>query len=207
MIIGVVKDFHFESLHQEISPIIFFIRKGDYRNISVRISPENIPLTMAFLKEQWSEYRPNYPFDYFFIDENFDELYRSEEKLGQVFGAFALLAIFIACLGLFGLASFTAEKRTKEIGIRKVLGAPVLGIIYLLSKEFTKWVIVANVIAWPLAYFVMQKWLQNFAYRTNVGLWIFVGAAGVSLVITLVTVSFQSVKAALADPVRSLRYE
>jgi putative ABC transport system permease protein len=162
---------------------------------------------MAFLKEQWTEYRANYPFDYFFIDENFDELYRSEEKLGQVFGAFALLAIFIACLGLFGLASFTAEKRTKEIGIRKVLGAPVLGIIFLLSKEFTKWVIVANAIAWPLAYLVMQKWLQNFAYRTNFGLWIFVGAAGVSLVITLLTVSFQSVKAALADPVNSLRYE
>ena len=206
-IIGVIKNFHFESLHQEISPMVFFIRKGDYRRISVRISPENIPQTMAFLKEQWSEYRPHYPFDYFFIDENFDELYRSEEKLGQVFGAFALLAIFIACLGLFGLASFTAEKRTKEIGIRKVLGAPVLGIIVLLSKEFTKWVIVSNAIAWPLAYFVMQKWLQNFAYRTSLGLRIFVGAGVVSLVITLLTVSFQSVKAALADPVRSLRYE
>ena len=206
-IIGVVKDFHFESLHQEISPIVFYIQPGDYRHISVKLRRENIPQTMAFLKEEWSKYRPNYPFDYFFIDENFDELYRSEEKLGQVFGAFALLAICIACLGLFGLASFTAEKRTKEIGIRKVLGAPVLGIIFLLSKEFTRWVIVANAIAWPLAYFVMQKWLQNFAYRTSLGLWIFVGAAGISLVITLLTVSFQSVKAALADPVSSLRYE
>ena len=206
-IIGIVKDFHFESLHQEISPMVFYIERGDYRRISVRLSPENIPQTMAFLQKEWRQYRPNYPFDYFFIDENFDDLYRSEEKLGQVFGAFALLAIFIACLGLFGLASFTAEKRTKEIGIRKVLGAPVSGIIFLLSQQFAKWVFVANAIAWPLAYFAMQRWLQNFAYRTQLGLWIFLGAAGVSLIITLLTVSFQSVKAALADPVNSLRYE
>lgn len=206
-IIGVVKDFHFESLHQEISPIVLYIQQGDYRHISVRIRPENMPQTMAFLKEQWSEYRPNYPFDYFFIDENFDKLYRSEEKLGQVFGVFALLAIFIACMGLFGLASFTAEKRTKEIGIRKVLGAPVSGIIFLLSKEFIKWVIVSNAIAWPVAYFAMQKWLQNFAYRTNMALWIFAASAALSLAITMLTVSYQSAKAALADPVNSLRYE
>jgi putative ABC transport system permease protein len=205
-IIGVVKDFHFESLHQEIAPIVFYL-EPEFRLVSLRIRPESIPETMAFLKEKWNELRPNYPFDYFFVDERFDGLYRSEEKLGQVFGVFSILAIFIASLGLFGLASFTAERRIKEIGIRKVLGAPVGSIVFLLSKDFTKWVLAANVIAWPVAYYAMFRWLQSFAYRTSLEVELFLIAGALAFGIALVTISFQTLKAALGDPARALRYE
>ncbi len=205
-IIGVVRDFHFESLHQEIAPIVFYLQP-DYRHVIVRIRPEDIPTTMGFLKERWTELRPNYPFDYFFIDENFDSLYRTEEKLGQVFGVFSLLAIFIACLGLFGLASFTAERRIKEIGIRKVLGAPVGNIVFLLSRDFTKWVLAANLIAWPIAYYAMHTWLQNFAYRTGIPVILFLLAGAIAFCIALLTVSFQTIRAALGDPADALRYE
>jgi putative ABC transport system permease protein len=205
-IIGVVRDFHFESLHQEIAPIVFYLQP-DYRNVIVRIRPDNIPTTMGFLKERWAELRPNYPFDYFFIDENFDSLYRTEEKLGQVFGVFSLLAIFIACLGLFGLASFTAERRIKEIGIRKVLGAPVGNIVILLSRDFTKWVLAANLIAWPIAYYAMHSWLQNFAYRTDIPIVLFLMAGALAFAIALLTVSYQTIRAALGNPSDALRYE
>ncbi len=205
-IIGVVKDFHFESLHQEIAPIVFYL-EPEFRLVSLRIRPENIPDTMTFLKEKWDEIRPNYPFDYFFIDERFDGLYRSEEKLGQVFGIFSILAIFIAALGLFGLASFTAERRIKEIGIRKVLGAPVGSIVFLLSKDFSKWVLAANVIAWPVAYYAMFRWLQSFAYRTALAIEVFLIAGALAFGIALITISFQTFKAAWGDPARALRYE
>jgi putative ABC transport system permease protein len=205
-IIGVVKDFHFESLHQSIAPLVLYLQP-DYRHVSLRLRPENIPQTMAYLKDRWGELRPNYPFDYFFIDENFDGLYRSEEKLGQVFGVFSLLAVGIACLGLLGLASFSAERRIKEIGIRKVLGAPVPGLLLLLSRDFTRWVLAANLIAWPLAYIIMQRWLQNFAYRVGLQLTDFVLAGVLAFGVALLTVSFQTVKAALGNPIDSLRYE
>ena len=206
-IIGVVKDFHFESLHQEISPIVMYLSKSDMAQISIRIGPENIPQTMALLKDIWAEMRPNYPFSYYFIDENFDQLYRSEEKLGRIFSYFAFLSVLIGCLGLFGLASYSAERRTKEIGIRKVLGASAAGITMLLSKEFTKWVLLANVIAWPTAYFVMSRWLQSFAYRIGVGAGIFLLAGGIAWVIAFLTVSYQAIKASIADPVTALKYE
>ncbi len=141
------------------------------------------------------------------MDENFDALYHSEERLSQIITFFSFVAIFIACLGLFGLASYTAEQRTKEIGIRKVLGAPVSRIILLLSADFTKWVLVANVIAWPVAYFAISKWLENFAYRTNLNISIFILSGALALVTALLTVSYQTLKAALANPVDSLRYE
>ncbi len=205
-IIGVVRDFHFESLHQEIAPIVFYLQP-DYRHVVVRVRADDIPGTMAFLKERWDELRPNYPFDYFFIDENFDSLYRTEEKLGQVFGVFSLLAVFIACLGLFGLASFTAERRIKEIGIRKVLGAPAAGIVLLLSRDFMKWVLAANLIAWPVAYYAMTQWLQNFAYRTDIPFGLFLLAGALALAIALLTVSYQTLKAALGNPADALRYE
>ena len=206
-IIGVVKDFHFESLHQEISPIVMFISSVDLNQISVRISPQNIPQTMAFLKGIWAEVRPNYPFSYYFIDENFDQLYRSEENLQRIFSYFAFLSVVIGCLGLFGLAAYSAERRTKEIGIRKVLGASAPGLAVLLSKEFTKWVLLANVIAWPTAYLVMSRWLQNFAYRSGIGLGTFLLAGGLAWVIAFLTVSYQAIKASLADPVTALKYE
>jgi putative ABC transport system permease protein len=206
-IIGVVKDFHFESLHQEISPIVLFLSSTSLSQISIRISPQNIPQTMAFLKEIWAELRPDYPFSYYFIDENFDQLYKSEQNLQRIFGYFAFLSVAIGCLGLFGLASFSAERRTKEIGIRKVLGASATGLAFLLSKEFTKWVLLANLIAWPLAYLAMSRWLQNFAYRTGIGLGTFLLAGVLSWAIAYLTVSYQAVKASFADPVRALKYE
>ena len=205
-IIGVVKDFHFESLHQPIAPLVLYLQP-DYRHVSLRLRPENIPQTMAYLKDRWSELRPNYPFDYFFIDENFDSLYRSEERLGQIFGVFSLLAVGIACLGLLGLASFSAERRIKEIGIRKVLGAAMPGLLLLLSRDFTRWVLAANLIAWPLAYLIMGRWLQNFAYRVGLRLTDFILAGVLAFAVALLTVSFQTVKAALGNPIDSLRYE
>ena len=202
-----VKDFHFESLHQEISPIVMFLSSTDLAQISVRIAPGNIPRTMDFLRDIWTQMRPGYPFSYYFIDENFDRLYKAEENLQRVFRSFALLSVVIGCLGLFGLASYSAERRTKEIGIRKVLGASSPGLALLLSKEFTKWVLIANVIAWPVAYIAMSRWLQNFAYRAGIGFGAFFLAGGLALGIAFLTVGYQAVKASLADPVRSLRYE
>ncbi len=206
-IIGVVKDFHFESLHQEISPIVMHLSKSDLAQISVRIAPENIPQTMGFLKDMWAEMRPNYPFSYYFIDENFDQLYRSEEKLRRIFSYFAFLSVVIGCLGLIGLASFSAERRTKEIGIRKVLGASATGIAFLLSKEFTKWVLLANIISWPAAYLIMSRWLQNFAYRVGIDVGIFLLAGGIAWGIAFLTISYQVIKASLADPISALKYE
>jgi putative ABC transport system permease protein len=206
-IIGVVEDFHFKSLHQAIEPIVLELSPNAYGYVIVRIQPQNIPQTLAFLEEKMRQFSPSYPFNYFFQDEYFDNLYRNEERLREVFGYFTFLAIFIACLGLFGLASFTTEKRIKEIGIRKVLGASVAGIVGLLSKDFVRLVLVAIAVATPLAYFAMNRWLQDFAYRINISWWVFALAGGMALVIALLTVSTQAIKAALANPVDSLRYE
>ncbi len=207
-VIGVVKDFHYESLHQKIRPMaIALLSEGRGNYISVRIGSENISKTLTFLEKTWQSFAPGQPFEYSFLDDDFDRLYRAEQRAGQIFTAFSVLAGFIACLGLFGLASFTAEQRTKEIGVRKVLGASLSSIITLLSKEFLKWVLIANIIAWPVSYYAMNRWLQNFAYRISIGPWVFLLAAFIALGIALLTVSFQSVRAALASPVDSLRYE
>ncbi|UCC40488.1 MAG: ABC transporter permease [Candidatus Aminicenantes bacterium] len=206
-VIGVVKDFNVTSLHENIGPVLLQIRPGSFRYLSVRISPGNINETLAFMNEKWGEFSPIFPFEYSFLDEDFDKLYKADKKVGQLVGIFSSLAIFVACLGLFGLISFSAEQRTKEIGIRKVLGASVSGIVLLLSKEFTKWVLAANIIAWPVAYFVMNGWLQNFAYRTRIGVEYFVLSALLAFVIALITVSYQSIKAAVANPVDSIKYE
>jgi len=206
-IIGVVKDFHFESLHQEIAPIVLLYSSFSLNQISLKLRGSDIPGTMAFLQEKWEQYRPNRPFSYYFIDENFDQQYRSEQNLRRTFSAFAFLAIVIACLGLFGLASYTAEQRTREVGIRKVLGASVPGIVVLFSKDFSRWVLLANLISFPLAYWAMNKWLQNFAYRAVIPWWLFVLAGLSALGIALLTVGYQSLKAALADPVKAIKYE
>lgn len=157
--------------------------------------------------KKWKTLSPDYPFEYHFLDESYEQLYESERKTGTIFNFFSLVALFIACLGLYGLASFSAEQRTKEIGVRKVLGASVAEVVFLLSKEFTKWVLMANIIAWPVAYYFMNKWLEDFAYRIDITLWVFVLSGGIALLIALVTVSYQAIKAALANPVESLRYE
>jgi putative ABC transport system permease protein len=208
-IIGVVQDYHFQSLHEEISPLVLFnsCLHGNFNQISIRIKSENIQDTLGFLESKWQEFDSKFPFEYSFVDEQFDVLYRTEERLGQLFGYFTLLAVFIGCLGLFGLTSFAAEQRTKEIGIRKVLGASVPGIIMLLVREFTKWVLLAVIVAWPVGYFVMKNWLQNFAYRTSLAWDTFLLAAALALVISIITVSYQAVKAAVADPVTALKYE
>lgn len=206
-VVGVVQDFHSESLHKRIRPLYIEYETANFRYISLKLKPLIISDTLAFLRKKWKQFDPAQAFDYFFLDEAFGRQYKADEKLAQIFSSFTLLAIFIACLGLFGLASFTAEKRTKEIAIRKALGASVSQIILLLSKEFTRWVLVANFIAWPLAYLVMNKWLQNFAYRINLGLGTFVLSALLALQIALMTVGFQAIRAARANPVDALRYE
>jgi putative ABC transport system permease protein len=206
-VVGVVKDFHVASLHESIGPVLLQVRPSSFRYISVRISPVNIPETLSFFREKWSQLSPIFPYEYTFLDEDFDKLYRADEKVGRIVGIFSMLAIIVACFGLFGLASFAAEQRTKEIGIRKVLGASVSGIILLLSREFTKWVLVANILAWPIAYFFMTRWLQNFAYKTSLDLGIFVLSGFLAFAIALATVSYQSIKAAVLDPIDSLRYE
>jgi putative ABC transport system permease protein len=206
-VVGVVKDFHLQSLHQKIEPQIIFYDLSGLNNISVRIAPENVTHTMDLLKKEWQKINPQRPFDYFFMDESFDSQYRAEERLGTITLYFGLLAILIGCLGLFGMSSYTVEQRTKEIGVRKVLGATVAGIVLLLSKEFTRWVLVANVIAWPAAYLLADRWLGNFAYRIGISWTTFVLAGFLALLIALITVSFQAVKAALANPVETLRYE
>jgi len=206
-IVGVVKDFHFLPLTYEMEPLALMILPGFYRQVLIRINSNNITKTISYMEKTWKKFVPGFPFEYHFLDEQFDRLYSNELRAGKLFRYFVILAIFISCLGLFGLASFTAEQRTKEIGVRKVLGATVFNICFLLSKEFTKWVLLANIIAWPVAYYAMNNWLQSFAYKIDIGLLPFLLSAALALVIALITVSYQAVKAAVAKPIEALRYE
>jgi putative ABC transport system permease protein len=205
-IIGVVKDFHFSSLHEEIEPLLIRMNWG-LDNICIRIRSDNISGIIAFTKKTLKELLPSYTFEYEFLDTRLENLYLSEQRMEKILIFSTIIAIFISCLGLLGLTSFTAEQRTKEIGIRKVLGSTVAGVVVLLSKEFIKWVLLANLIAWPVAYFAVHRWLENFAFRTNIGWEIFLLSGCIALVISLVTVCYQSIKAAVANPVDSLRYE
>ncbi|MEE9168447.1 MAG: ABC transporter permease [bacterium] len=206
-IIGVVKNFHIKGLQSEIQPHILQLTTSRLSTLSLTLNTENMNETLAFIENKWKELQLGNTFSYFFLDEDFDRQYGSEERMGKLFSILTVLGIIIAILGLFGLASFVAEQRTKEIGIRKVLGASVSGIVVLISKEFTKWVLLANIIAWPVTYFFVNNWLQNFAYRMNIALWVFVLSAALALAIALLTVGFQAVKAAFANPIDSLRYE
>jgi putative ABC transport system permease protein len=208
-VIGVVNDFHAKSLHQKIEPLLIHIAPtpDPFIQLIVRIAPYNYDKTLNSIKEAWKEVYPRDPFVYSFLDDDYDNLYRSEQQRGKVFLAFSVLAIFIACLGLFGLASFTSEQKTKEIGIRKVLGATVGNIVKLLSVEFVKLVLLANLIAWPVSYYIMHNWLGNFAYRTSINIVTFLVVGMVALVIALATVSFHAVRSALANPVDSIRTE
>lgn len=206
-IIGVVKDFHFRALQETIKPLTMRIEPGGSDLVSVKIDGGNIKGTLAAIEEKWKATMPNRPFSYYFMDEFFDRQYRSEERFEKLFFNFAILAIFISCLGLLGLASYSTMQRTKEIGVRKVMGASVSSIIGLLSIDFLKLVIVAFLIASPLAYYGMYKWLENFAYKTDIKWWIFIVAATLSVAIAFLTVSFQSMKSALMNPVKSLRSE
>ena len=206
-IIGVVKDFHFESLHDEISPLVFGWNEPWLWNTGVRISPKNIQQTIKYIKKVWMEFSPEFPFEYSFLDETFNNQYKGEEKLGKIFRYFAMFGIIIASLGLFGLASFTADQRTKEIGIRKVLGASISSVFVLISKEFTKLILISNIIAWPAAFYFMNRWLQSFAYRTSMDWWVFIFSGFLALMIALITLSYHSIKSALVNPADILKYE
>jgi ABC-type antimicrobial peptide transport system permease subunit len=204
-IIGVVQDFNFQSLKEQIAPLIFFAWGGNI--LYIRTTGNNAHQGIASAEKQYKKYAVDVPFSYRFLDKNFEELYKSDERTGMLFNVFAGIAIFISCMGLFGLATFTAQMKIKEIGIRKVLGASVAGIIRLISKDFLKLVIIAIIISIPVSWWIMNKWLQGFAYRVDVSWWIFVLSAVIAILTALLTVSFQSYKAAVANPVKSLRTE
>jgi putative ABC transport system permease protein len=211
-VIGVVQDYHFESLHRTVRPAALGLLNGAWdwwseQYISVRVQAQKLSGTLDFIHSTWDRFNLGKSLEYTFLDEDYADLYGNEQRTGRLFSVFSGLAIFIACLGLFGLSSFAAEQRTKEIGIRKVLGASIPGIMGLLFRDFARWVVLSNVLAWPVAYYFMDKWLQNFAYRVNIGIWIFVLSASLALTVALITVSYQSIRAALANPVESLRYE
>ena len=207
-IVGVVEDFHFAPLNLKIEPLaIALIPEGNRFRFSLRLDPSDIPGTIKFVETAWKKFNPDRVFRYVFLDETLDRMYRSERRLGTMFFCFMILAILIAGLGLFGIASFTAEQRTKEIGIRKVVGASVFGISFLLVRHLLSLIVISSLVACPIGWFIMQKWLQNFAYKTEIGPFVFMGAAGITLCIALGAVAYQSLKAAMANPVDSLRYE
>ena len=208
-VIGVVKDFHFESLQHKIKPLAFHSLgpQNAARYLSIRMAAANIRDTISQIKGTWDKIAGGQAFEYEFFDDHFAKVYLSEKRTGEIVLIFSILAVIIACLGLFGLTSFFSEQRTKEMGIRKVLGASVTGIIFLLIKQFSRWVLLANLFAWPVAYFVLNRWLENFAYRTNLALWIFIFSGVISLIITLLTVSYQAIKTATLNPVNTLKYE
>ncbi len=206
-IIGVAEDFNFQSVHQAIAPLVLFVSPDWRSNLYIKTNRQAIPETLTAAAASWKELNPAYPFECRFLDESFEAMYKAERRTGQLFDYFAFIAIFISCLGLFGLAAYTAELRTKEIGVRKVMGASVSSILLLFSKDYVKLVLIAFVVATPCAYFLMYRWLEGFAYRTAISPVVFVLAIVFSLAITLLTVGYQSVKAAMANPVDSLRSE
>jgi putative ABC transport system permease protein len=208
-VIGVMENFNFLSLHSRIEPLGFIlIRKGQLPQFIVStISTDNVSETIAYAKTVLNKVAPNQPFEYYFLDSKFDSLYKSEEELKTIVKVFSVVSIFIACIGLLGLASHSAERRTKEIGIRKAIGANISDIFELLIFELTKWVLLANLIAWPVAYWIMNKWLQSFAYRITIGISPFIISALIALVIALIAVSYQALKASLTNPIKALRYE
>jgi putative ABC transport system permease protein len=209
-IVGVAKDFHFESLHNPIRPFgfsttNFFANK--YAYVIASLQTNNYSRTLTRIQDSWESVYPNMPFTYSFIDQDFQRNYEKEKRTSGIVVSFTCIAILIACLGLFGLAAFSAETRTKEIGIRKVLGASEVAIVTLLSKDFLKLIVVALVIAFPLSAWAMNKWLSNFAYRIPVSWWMFAVAGGIAILIAFITISYQSIKSAFANPIRSMRTE
>jgi putative ABC transport system permease protein len=206
-IIGVTENFHYRGLQHEVEPLVMEWNPRQFSSMTLTINTENLGDTLAFTGKTWKSLFPGYPFEYYFLDDDFNKQYLAEERTGSLFGVFTLLGQFIACLGLLGLAAFTTQQRTKEIGVRKVLGASISGITFLVSKEFIKWVILANIIAWPAAYIAVNQWLSSFAYRAPIGIWSFIISALLALLIAIITVSYQSIRAAATNPMEALRYE
>jgi ABC-type antimicrobial peptide transport system, permease component len=206
-VIGVVKDFHYSSLHDKVGSLVLEEYLPVKDKMAVKVKAADLSNTIAFINSTWNKFCPEYPLEYKFLDESFSKMYKSEDKLSGLLSIFTMMAIFVGCMGLFGLATFTAEQRTKEIGIRKVLGASIMSILAMLSKTFLKPVLIASLIAFPIAWYAMNKWLEDFPYRVHISGWIFLFAALLAIIIALVTVSFQAIKAAVANPVKSLRTE
>ncbi len=208
-VIGVIKDYHYESLHSEVRPMGMLMFPSDWSPsyVSIKITGNDVPATLDYIENKWKETTGGFPYQFSFFDQEYQQLYDNETQTSNMFIFFAIIAIFIACLGLFALSAYVAEQRTKEIGIRKVNGAGINNILVLLSSNFAKWVLIAFLFSLPLGYIVMQKWLQNFAYKIDLSWWIFIIAGSTALVVALITVSFQTIKAALKNPVEALRYE
>jgi putative ABC transport system permease protein len=206
-VIGVVKDFHYKSLHERVEPAVLHMYPQAYSKVAVKLSGDKIDAELAGIKTLWNKFSPDYPIEYSFLDESFGKMYKAEDKLKTLLSIFTAITIFVACLGLLGLAAYAAERRRKELGIRKVLGATVQGLVVLLSKDFIKLVVVSLVLASPVAWYFMNKWLESFAYRIHIAWWMFAVAAILAVMLALVTVSFQAVKAALSNPVQNLRRE
>lgn len=204
-IVGVVKDFHFESMHQRIAPLIMFYG-GDNSQLALRIRTHDVTSLLENIGQRWKAETGN-PFVYSFLNDRFNNIYQSEQRIGQLFGVFAGLAILIACLGLFGLAALTTHQRTKEIGVRKVLGASVTSVVTLLLTNYLRLILIAMLIASPIAGYTMNLWLQDFAFRIHLSWWFFALSGGVALFVAILTVSYQAIKAALVNPVASLRSE
>jgi putative ABC transport system permease protein len=206
-VVGVVDDYHQKSLKYPLEPMIFMPAYSTNSDITVKISPADIPSTINAIKRKYEAFFPGNLFDYTFLDDRFNRQYKDEQLFGKVFGLFAGFAIFIACLGLFGLSLFSTMQRTKEIGVRKVLGASISNIVFILSKDFMRLIFFANLIAFPVAWWIMNSWLQDFAYRIHLSWWIFAMAAIMALLIAAVTISLQTIRASIANPVNSLRNE
>jgi len=206
-IVGVVKDFHYKSLHNKVEPLVLRVDPSRDLYVFMKIKKDNLAHTINYIKNLFETINPNYPFEYDFIEDQLNHLYDKDRRTVNIFGYFTFIAIFISCLGLFGLASFLIQRRSKEIGIRKVLGASISNIVLKLSKEFLLLVGIANIIAWPIAYIALSRWLQNFAYRTNLDIGVFILSAFMTLIIAFLTVIYQSIKAATANPVNAIRYE
>jgi ABC-type antimicrobial peptide transport system permease subunit len=206
-IIGVMKNFHYQSVKNRIEPFILLVRPEEVEYAIVRLQKGDLPSSLNVVKSTWLNLFPEYPFEYSFIDDDFARVFQADQRMGAILKYATIITIFIACLGLFGLAAFMAENRTKEIGIRKTLGASVSGITVMLTKEFVKWVMIANLIALPIAYVLMNQWLQDYAYPVTMDWWIFLMAIFISIIIAILTVSYQSVRVALTNPVNSLKYE
>ena len=206
-IVGILADYHHQGLQKAIEPMVFRLRPDNRNAYSIKVATANMPTTIAAIEKIWNKHFSADPFNYYFLDELFDQQYKADKQFGAVFGLFAFLAILIACFGLLGLSAFNVLQRTKEIGIRKVLGASVQNILFILSKDFLKLVLVSFVIAIPVTWAIMHNWLQDFAYRINIQWWVFALAGLAAFVIAIVTLSFQAIKAAVSNPVKSLRTE
>lgn len=206
-IIGVIKDFHFRGLQTPIKPLTMRIEPGGAGLVSVNIASTDVAGTLKAIEDKWKSAIPNKPFTFYFLDEQFDQQYRAEERFGKLFFNFAVLAIFISCLGLLGLASYSTMQRTKEIGIRKVMGASVANILSLLSRDFLLLVVISFFVAAPVAWYFMQQWLKDFAYRTDIAWWIFAAAGVLAVIVAITTISFMAIRAAVANPVKTLRTE